>query len=113
MTYFTAEEAARIIRNSPSQPVSRGGPNREAISAALDEAGAWGNGAAVRGVAYGFLIGRATGIREERARRRKAAGNAYAAASHRALSLANAREWEPICAFAKGLVGPAEERGET
>ena len=76
MKYFTEEEARLIMRNNDMGlcTLFENNPNREAMGALADQI----RRSKFQGDCYwmaciGFVLGRATGIREERARRKEAA----------------------------------------
>jgi len=74
MNYFTKEETERIISNATLGLCfnSSDNPNVEAMEA-LYQAVREHAGEPVFASALGFVLGRATGIREERARRKEVA----------------------------------------
>lgn len=72
MKYFSAEEARRIMGKAPAGLIipCDENPNREAVEALLDRART-GKAGPLSMAMYGFALGHATGIREERARRKE------------------------------------------
>lgn len=75
MKYFTVEEARRVMSCTTADLliVRDENPNREAAAALLGRVSAGGNESIIAAL-YGFALGRATGIREERARRKQKEG---------------------------------------
>lgn len=73
MKYFTAGEAVRIVGKTPVHLVALydDNPNREAMRAVAEKAASLRTPSVYMGMVYGFQLGRATGIREERAKRRE------------------------------------------
>ena len=75
MKYFSAEEARRIMDGAPVGLIMScdENPNREAVEALLDRART-GKAGPLSMALYGFALGHAAGIREERARRKEREG---------------------------------------
>lgn len=73
MNYFTTEEARSIINHSPATLFTRfdNNPNRDAAAECMRMCTSEHRPTLFNAALYGFLLGRATGIREERERRRK------------------------------------------
>ena len=75
MKYFTKEEARSVIRKGSISLLTadEDNPNREAVMALREEIEqSHFQDSALWMACLGFILGRATGIREERARRKEA-----------------------------------------
>lgn len=73
MKYFTEEEATKIMQNAPLgqcgfYPSNPNFPAMQALDRMVQEKSRWG---AIYPALIAFQLGRATGVREERARRRR------------------------------------------